>query len=177
MKIINFIAFFSMIVFCSEILSNKLQLFTFISYFLLTINMLYLVNWEKIPRNAFLIIIISSIFACITAIINDFNFSIFLKYLLIIFCLFTSSCERKLVKLNNFKYLIYYPYITLLIIGIAQLAILYIFPNLLIIFRDLGMQGRPIGLSLEPTFYSQTLLLLFVLSKNFNFYRLKKIHF
>lgn len=168
-RIINFIAFFSMIIFSSEYLRINLQFFTFLNYFLLSIIILYLIDLKRVPRTSFLILLISSIFLCITAIIEVFDFSIFLKYLLIVFCLFSCSCERKIISLKNFKYFIYYPYITLLIIGIVQIVILYIFPSLLIIFRDLGMQGRPIGLSLEPTFYSQTLFLLFVLSKSFNF--------
>ena len=167
------IAYFTTILSCADILTINFKVFSFINYGLLFCLTLLLVDLRRIPRDSFLLTLITLCFISITAILNEYEFSIFLKYLLIAYMLFISSFERKKIPKEVLNYLIFYPYLTILIVGILQFVVITIIPNSALIYSSLEEQGRVIGLSVETTFYSQQLLILAVLSQYLNLRKFK----
>lgn len=172
-KTLCIIAYFTTILSCADILTINLKVFSFINYGLLFCLTLFLVDLRKVPRDSFLLTLITLFFISITTIFNEYEFSVFLKYLLIAYMFFISSFERKIIPKEVLDFLIFYPYLTILFVGILQFMVITISPNSPLIYSYIGEQGRAIGLSVEPTFYSQQLLILAVLSQYLNLKKFK----
>lgn len=174
--LINFIFYISTITFCSELFTVNIKFISLISYFLFAGIIIYLVDLKKFCRKNLIIFFISLTFIILSSLLVEINLSIILKYILILYTLFLSTFERKLIQKKSLKWLIYYPYLTLISIGIFQTIIIFIFPSLPINWQvfhgnipwnQFQALKRPMGLSLEPTFYSQYILLLAIFSKEF----------
>lgn len=166
-RLVCFLAFTGALISCADILTVNIKSFSLINHIFLVCLTLYLVDLRKVPKDIFLISLASLILMSFCAIKNYFDFSIFLKYLLILYVFFISSIKRKFISKEILNSLIFYPYITLLIIGIIQTIILTFFRSSLL-YDDLAYQGRAIGLALEPTFYSQQILIFAILSDCLN---------
>ena len=82
---------------------------------------------------------------------------ILLKYLLIVVIVFNSTFNRRKFPIYSAS-VVTWPWIILVTIGTVQAFILEFIPNV-----NLLGHARPIGLSVEPTFYSQQLLILWML--------------
>ena len=172
-KTLCILAYCTTILSCTDILTTNLKVFSFINYGLLFCLTLFLVDLRKVPIDYFLLTLVTLFFISITAISTEYEFSIFLKYLLIAFMFFISSFERKIVPREVLDFLIFYPYLTILLVGILQFFVITITPNSPFIYSYIGEQGRAIGLSVETTFYSQQLLILAVLSQYLNLKKFK----
>ena len=162
---LNLLGFSSTLIFCADLINSNLIYFTFINYFILIFLSLKLVDLKKLNLTAIALSLVSLIFMFISCLKNIFDIEIFLKYVLILFSFFICVTPKRELNYSFFRYSIYYPLIFLLFIGILQIIIISFIPQLT--YYDLGYHTRPIGLSVEPTFYSQQILILYVLSDNF----------
>lgn len=172
-KSLCLIAYLTTIVSCADILTTSFKVFSLINYVLLFCLTLFLVDLRKVPRDFFLLTLITLFFVSIAAIFNEYEFSIYLKYLLITYIFFISSCERKIIPKKVLNYLIFYPYLTITIVGILQFLLINISPNSPLMYGDLIEQGRAIGLSVETSFYSQQLLIFAVLIQYLDLKKIK----
>lgn len=160
-----YLASLTVIISFSEVLAENSIIFKFLSYFLYVCWALYLINFKKIPTISFQLLIISLSFFFLSASLINFSIDIFLKYTLILISIFFASLNKKKLEKKFFRFSILYPYIFLLIVGVFQILILNFAPSFA--HKQLSWHGRPIGLSVEPTFFSQQILMLAVLSENF----------
>ena len=169
-KFFFFFAYFTTILSSADVLNINFEFFRYLNYLLIIILTFFLVDFRNTSRDSFLLTLLSFFFISITSISKGYESSILLKYFLIIYLFFISSCERLKIPKEILNYSILYPYITLLLIGFLQSLFLNLdldldsHSYLFIVYKDVFIHSRPIGLALEPTFYSQQILILAVLS-------------
>ena len=129
------------------------------AYMVLVILAFYFVDF-KLPSYIYICLFLFISVYLIYLILGVGELVIFLKYSLILFVILISFAPQSLLRENTF-YLITVPWFTLIFIGCFQAV--FMFTNPSFILQYLLGHGRPIGLSVEPTFYSQQLLVLWML--------------
>ena len=87
-KSLCLIAYLTTILSCADILTTSFKVFSLINYVLLFCLTLFLVDLRKVPRDFFLLTLITLLFVSITAIFNEYEFSIYLKYLFSLYLLY-----------------------------------------------------------------------------------------
>lgn len=137
---------------------------SFLSYLVLIFLVFQLRDINKLSL-VFLVTISSLICAVtFTSLFNAFDFEIYVKYCLLCFIFAVSGLPSRDLSSKIYS-IIYIPLICILIVGYVQIAILLINPAPYISY-SMG-HFRPIGLSTEPTFYSQQVLFLWLFSRKY----------
>jgi large-conductance mechanosensitive channel len=129
------------------------------NYSVLTFIVVYLTDFLRFTHTHYLFIFISLVIITLHAFLINFDILILIKYLLIIFTLAMSLSPRKSIDAHSHSFFLY-PWIIILSAGLYQLIMLTLNPALVLVSEH----SRPIGFSVEPTFYSQQLLMFWLMS-------------
>ena len=152
----------SVLVLLSDAFTSLGPFFAIFGYLSLLYLVFQFVDFTRMAKIGLVLVFILGLSVVFTALRSNSDLDIGLKYLLLFTILgFTFFRKRKIDKSHLF-WLFKVPLVVLVITGLFQLFLMFVNPAFVIPY----LQGhfRPIGLSVEPTFYSQQLFFLWILS-------------
>lgn len=155
----GFLTSIGVIYLTADSLHIKSVVFQLLNYFVLIFFSIKYSNFSKFNFTCYIILLLSIIIPTSHAFFTDFDIFILIKYCLLFFIVFSSMVPRKSLSIQP-NYLFLIPWILLIFLGLAQLIWLFLNP-LLVLVKE---HSRPVGFSVEPTFFSQQLVMLWLLS-------------
>jgi len=136
--------------------------FALLGYFSLIYLVIQLVDFRKLTMIELSLIALLSSSVTFVAMGSNGDLTIALKYLLLFWIISFSFFKKRVIEDSHLFWMIKVPLLIIVVVGACQLFLMLFSPGLIIPY----LQGhfRPIGLSVEPTFYSQQLVFLWILS-------------
>lgn len=152
----------SMLVLVSDRFTSLGPTFALVGYFTLIYLVIQLVDFRRLAILELSSIALLSSSVAFVAMGSNGDLTIALKYLLLFWILSFSFFKKRFIEDSHLLWMIKVPLLVIVVAGACQLFLMLLSPGLIIPY----LQGhfRPIGLSVEPTFYSQQLVFLWILS-------------
>ena len=155
----NFLVILAVLYLTADATHIQSPLFQAANYFILVVLSLVLTDFTRLNNHHYIILNVLFIFLICHGLLTFTDIDVLLKYGLVFLILALSIFPRR--NLHGYaKSFTVYPLILLVFLGLTQQAILFTTPLMVFVSEH----ARPVGLSVEPTFYSQQLLILWVLS-------------
>jgi hypothetical protein len=142
----------------ADYLHIKSNFFQVSNYILLLIISLFQIDFRKLNYLHYCLLFLSIAIPIFHALVTEFDLSILLKYCLMSFILFIAIIPSKNLSRYSNSYFLY-PWTILVFVGFIQVMLVFLIPEMSFIFGE----TRPVGFSSEPTFFSQQLLILWLL--------------
>lgn len=150
------------LVLVSDLLTSLSPFFAMVGYFSLIYLVFQFVDFSRLAAIELALVLILGSSVVFTAVHSNSELTIGLKYLLLVTIFGFSFFKKRTIDNAHLFWLFKFPLLVLVFTGLFQLFLMLVNPALIVPY----LQGhfRPIGLSVEPTFYSQQLVLLWILS-------------